>query len=179
MDIKTRQAAIEGWFIPGDDRTALVGSRCRECGTYSFPKETFFCKNPSCTGTEHEQVELSRRGRIWSFTNNCYQPPAPYVATTDPFEPFAVAAVELAEERLVVLGQMVSGTSIEDLHAGMEVELVTETLFEDDEAVHLIWKWCPVCPAISDPAPMQQSSPEDPTANQSGDLPASPGRAGS
>lgn len=92
-------------------------------------------------------VELSRRGRLWSFTNNCYQPPAPYVATTDPFEPFAIGAVELVEEQLVVLGQMVSGTSVADLRAGIEVELVIETLFEDDDHDHLVWKWRPVADA--------------------------------
>ena len=108
-----------------------------------FPKEEFFCKNPACQGRDFDEVPLSRRGKLWSFTNNCYQPPAPYVSP-DPFVPYTVAAVELAEEKIVVLGQVVQGVSVGDLKAGMEMELVLDTLFEDEEQEHIVWKWKPV-----------------------------------
>lgn len=144
MSDKTRVPAVEGWFTTDPDRPALIGTRCTTCGTYSFPRETSFCKNPACTGREFDEVELSRRGVIWSYTNACYQPPPPYVPTTDPFEPFAIAAVELAEEKMVVLGQLVPGVDIGDLSVGTEVELVLDTLFEDDEHEYLVWKWRPV-----------------------------------
>jgi uncharacterized OB-fold protein len=55
----------------------LLGSRCTTCGTYFFPKEMFLCRNPSCTGRDFEEVALSRRGRLWSWTTNPYPPPAP------------------------------------------------------------------------------------------------------
>ena len=87
-------------------------------------------------------MPLSRRGKLWSFTNNCYKPPAPYVAK-DPYETFAVAAVELEKEKMVVLGQVVPEVGVEDLKAGMEMELVIETLFEDDENEYMVWKWRP------------------------------------
>ena len=54
-----------------------------------------FCRNPACSGEEFESVELSRRGSVWSYTDAQYQPPPPYVSRTDPYEPFALAAVEL------------------------------------------------------------------------------------
>ena len=116
------------------DDPRLLGTQCEACHTYFFPKETVACRNPSCHGTELKEVPLSRRGRLWSFTNNCYPPPAPFVAA-DPFEPYAVAAVELEEEKMVVLGQ---------LGAGIELELVLDTLFEDDDIEFMIWKWRPV-----------------------------------
>ncbi|WP_208027090.1 Zn-ribbon domain-containing OB-fold protein [Rhabdothermincola sediminis] len=144
MSNKTRVPAVEGWFTTDPDRPALLGTRCATCGTYSFPRETSFCKNPDCTGRDFEEVELSRRGSIWSYTNACYQPPPPYVPTTDPFEPFSLAAVELAEEKMVVLGQLVPEVRLEDLAVGTEVELVIDTLFEDDEHEYLVWKWRPV-----------------------------------
>ena len=81
--LKERVPAVEGWFTIGDD-PALLGSRCTVCGTYFFPREASFCRNPACRGREFEEVELSRRGRVWSFTDNRYQPPAPYVSP-DPF----------------------------------------------------------------------------------------------
>ena len=92
--------------------------------------------------TDLDEVELSRTGRVWSFTNNCYQPPAPYMSP-DPFEPYAIAAVELAEEKMVVLGQVADGLKVEDLKAGVEVELVLDTLYEDDDNEYMVWKWRP------------------------------------
>ncbi len=139
---KTKVPAVEGWFSMDSDEPALLGTRCKSCKTYFFPKETTFCRNPSCAGTEFEEVPLSRRGKLWSFTNNCYKPPAPYVAK-DPFEPYAIAAVELEREKMVVLGQVVPEVGVEDLKAGMEMELVLDTLFEDDENEYLVWKWRP------------------------------------
>ena len=139
--LKERVPAVEGWFTTGDE-PALLGTRCTSCGTYFFPREQFLCRNPDCAGRDLEEVELSRRGRIWSFTDNRYQPPAPYVSP-DPFVPYAIAAVELAAERLVVLGQLVPGVDISTLHAGQEVELVLGTLYEDDDHDYVVWKWNP------------------------------------
>jgi uncharacterized OB-fold protein len=81
---------------------------------------------------------------VWSYTDARYQPPSPYVTTTDPYEPFALAAVELDEGGLVILGQTTTGTTVEDLHVGARVELAVEPLFEDDDNEYLIWKWRPV-----------------------------------
>jgi uncharacterized OB-fold protein len=144
VSAKTRLPAIEGWFTTDPDHPALLGTRCTSCGSFFFPRESTFCRNPDCVGREFDDVELSRRGTVWSFTNTCYQPPPPYVPTTDPFEPFTLAAVELSEEKMVVLGQMVSGVSVDDLSAGMEVELVLDTLYEDDDNEYVVWKWQPV-----------------------------------
>ena len=80
---------------------------------------------------------------LWSFTDNRYQPPPPYVSP-DPFVPYGVAAVELAEEHMVVLGQLATGTDVADLRVGDEVELVLDTLHEDDDHEYLVWKWKPV-----------------------------------
>src|SRR3954451_2302595 len=104
---KPRVPAIEGWFtIDGEPR--LLGNRCTTCGTYFFPQASVFCRNPHCDGTEFDEAPLSSRGTVWSYTDNRYQPPPPYVPT-DPFEPYTIAAVELRDEKMVVLGQMVAG----------------------------------------------------------------------
>lgn len=129
--------AIEGWFTTdGDPR--LLGSRCTSCGTYVFPKAALACPNPECAGDTFDEVKLSNRGRLWSWTVNHYAPPPPYVSP-DPFVPYGVAAVELTEEKLVVLGQVAGDP--DDLKAGDEMELVVDTLFADDEGDHLVWKW--------------------------------------
>ena len=134
--------AIEGWFTTGEG-PALLGTRCRTCGTAFFPRETTFCRNPACDGEDFESTELSRRGRIWSYTDAQYQPPAPYIPQSDPYEPFALAAVELAEG-IVVLGQVAHGYGVGDLKVGNEAELVVETLYTDDDGERSIWRWKPV-----------------------------------
>ena len=53
----------------------------------------------------------------------------------DPYVPFCLAAVELAAEKLVVMGQVVPGVTVDDLTVGDEVELVIDTLYEDDGTI--------------------------------------------
>lgn len=144
--MKTRVPALgaEGWFTDDGDGPALVGNRCTSCGTVFFPAASYFCRNPECTGREFESTQLSRRGVVWSYTDAQYSPPPPYVATTEPYEPFALAAVELSREGMVVMGQVAEGYGVDDLTVGASVELVVETLFEDDEHEYTIWKWKPV-----------------------------------
>ncbi|HEX2384395.1 MAG TPA: OB-fold domain-containing protein [Acidimicrobiales bacterium] len=144
---KSRVPALgaEGWFTEDDADTgpALLGNRCTSCSTVFFPAASFACRNPDCDGRDFERAPLSQRGTVWSYTDARYQPPAPYVPTTDPYEPFAIAAVELAGEGMVVLGQVADGYGIDDVRVGSEVELVVETLFEDDENEYRIWRWKP------------------------------------
>jgi uncharacterized OB-fold protein len=140
----TTTPAIEGWFTSGE-RPALVGSRCVACGHVSFPRETTLCKNPACGSESFEEHSMSRRGRVWSYTDARYRPPPPYLARTDPYEPFALAAVELPEG-LVVMGQVADGYTVADLRVGGEVELVVEPLYEDESGVRTIWRWRPLGP---------------------------------
>ena len=139
MSDKPLAPAIEGWHTM-DTKPHLIGTCCRGCGTYFFPKQDQYCRNPNCNSTD--EVELSRTGHVWSYTNACYKPPAPYVAA-DPFEPYAIAAVQLEKEQMTVLGQVVKGVSVEDLKVGMPMELVLETLHETDEDIKVTWKWRP------------------------------------
>ena len=140
-DKKPHAPAIEGWHTLGA-KPCLIGTQCDQCGSYFFPKQTHYCKNPNCDSTDFHEVELSRTGHIWSYTNAGYKPPAPFVAA-DPFEPFAIAAVQLEKEQMVVLGQVVQGVDVKDLKVGMPVELVLEPLHETDDDIKLTWKWKP------------------------------------
>jgi uncharacterized protein len=140
--------AIHGWFTTGEDGEppALLGTRCQRCGTVAFPPRVGFCPNPGCDGDGDDlgAVELSRHGRVWSYTDARYQPPPPYVPRTDPYEPFALAAVELEAEGIVVLGQVADGYGCDDLTIGAPVELVVEPLYEDAGTTYLTWRWKPL-----------------------------------
>jgi uncharacterized protein len=136
------QPAIDGWFATdGSGEPYLIGGKCHHCGTFVFPPRANNCPNPACEGDELAQVPLSRRGTLWSYTENRYAPPPPY-PSPDPFEPFAVAAVQLADEGLIVLGKVVEGTLAADLKVGMEMELTTMPLFVDDDGVErVVYAW--------------------------------------
>lgn len=136
----TRTPAIGGWFTD----SALLGTECKDCGSYFFPPERSFCRNPDCSSTNVAEVELSKTGKVWSFSINHYAAPAPYVSP-DPFEPYTVVAVELAREAIVVLGQLADGVDPSSLEVGQSVEVVIEPLFTDEEGnEHIVWKWRPV-----------------------------------
>jgi len=133
--IDEAKPAIDGWFITDESGLPhLIAGRCVQCRTYVFPPRTNNCPNPACDSDELEQVRLSRRGKVWSYTENRYLPPAPY-PQVEPFEPFAIAAVELADEGLIILGKVVAGTLAEDLKVGKELELALEPLYTDDDGV--------------------------------------------
>ena len=141
--VRQRVPAVPGWFTLGDAEPVLLGAQCTACKTVVFPPRAGMCPNPSCRGSEFDTTSLSRRGRIWSFSTNHYPPPEPYIAP-DPFAPYTVAAVELAEERLVVLGQMASDVDAASLAVGDEVEVTLGTLFTDDDHEYVMWQWRPV-----------------------------------
>jgi len=141
-DAQAQLPAIDGWFTVDDDGMAhLIAGKCTQCATYVFPPRENNCPNPACSGEDLEQVPLSRRGTLWSYTENRYPPPAPYPAA-DPFVPFAIAAVELADEGLIILGKVVDGTLAADLEVGMEMELTTMPLYTDDDGlVRTVHAW--------------------------------------
>ncbi|HEY9557034.1 MAG TPA: OB-fold domain-containing protein [Acidimicrobiales bacterium] len=138
----TQVPAIEGWFTT-DAEPCLLGTRCTTCGTVFFPAATGFCRNPRCRGRDLEPTALSRTGTVWSYTDAQYQPPPPYIPPGDEHVPFALAAVELAEEQIVILGQVAAGFGVDDLRVGAPVELVVEPLYEVDGVEHLVYRWKP------------------------------------
>ncbi|MFI9820060.1 Zn-ribbon domain-containing OB-fold protein [Streptomyces sp. NPDC052013] len=135
---------VEGWFADDEDGFRLLGTRCSACGSVFFPRVDSHCRNPGCAGGEMTEVPLSRRGRIWSYTDSRYRPPSPYVTDPElPWEPCALIAVELEAERMVVLGKAAPGITVADLTVGMEVEVVPGVLHEDAETTWTTWRWKP------------------------------------
>src|SRR6266568_3084509 len=116
----------EGWYREGsgfDDRAesfALLASRCTTCGALSFPPRRIpGCPDPDCDGLEGEPAALSTSGTLWSYTDARYAPPPPYPRPPDTeFAPYTLAAVELAAEKMIVLGQVVPGVEAASLRVG-------------------------------------------------------------
>jgi uncharacterized OB-fold protein len=139
---KTRVSAAPDWFTMDEAAPALLGARGKESGSYFWPTALAVSGNPSVPGEEREPATLSRVGTLWSWTTNHYAPPEPYMAP-DPFVPYTVCAVELAEERMVVLGGLATEADPAQLEVGMTMELVLGPLYEDDENEYVVWQWAP------------------------------------
>ena len=128
----------EGVFKEGSLESGapiLVGSRCKSCGRVYFPKKRV-C--PECmTIDEMEEAELSRRGKILSYT----------VAYVGPLEyaPYAFGFVELPEGIRVFTHFTDCEPFEEKLKIGGEVELTAGRITTDEDGTEVIgWKFRPI-----------------------------------
>ena len=118
------------WTNPlnAEEKPQLIGSRCRACGEVYFPKkEKGICLN--CQQKNMEEILLSRKGKIYSFTvvMQGRPQPAPYKGPV----PYALAWIELPEG--VRFETLLSDCDFGKLKVGMDAELVIEKLHEDEE----------------------------------------------
>ena len=131
----TRVPVADGIFTWPSDEPRLLGSRCINCGIHVFPVQDG-C--PRCMSNESEQVELERRGTLWSWTVQGFPPKAPpYLGPTgDDFVPFGVGYVELPGQ--VRVESRLTLADPEQLRIGMEMELIIDSLGTDDDGNELI-----------------------------------------
>ena len=137
--VKKQIPVEDGLFTWPSEQPSLIGSRCKSCGHYFFPRIKI-CQNPDCNEKEVEDVLLGRRGKLWSYTIQHYAPPPPYHGPV----PLTIGLMELSEEKLRIMGQLVEGIKPEDIKIGMELELVVEKLFDDEEGNEVMtWRFRP------------------------------------
>ena len=147
---RTRVPVVEGWFaMPPDDVPIrrrvgatdypLIGGAAPAAARASS-RRSGSCPAPRFADGARGGPAADRT--LWSYTGEVPAARAA-VPATDPYEPVCLAAVELERERMVVLGQVVAGVTVDDLRVGMEMELVLDTLNVDDEHEYVVWKWRP------------------------------------
>jgi len=138
---KKQYAEVEGLFTWPANEPHLIGGLCKGCNTCFFPKFSEFHK-PGCSQGPVEEVLLSRRGKLASYTIQCFPVPWPF-PNPEPFVPFSIGIVALPEG-IEVIGQL-TGVSVEDVRTGIDVELVVEKLYEDKDGNEaMTWKFRPV-----------------------------------
>ena len=137
-----RQYPIEeGLFTWPAAEPQLIGGRCKSCATYFFPR-FYAIHKPGCKERQVEDVLFSRRGKLDSYTIQYYPPPPPFI-NPEPFVPYAIGMVSLPEG-IAILG-MITGCKLEDIKLHMDVELIVEKAWDDNEGNEaLTWKWRPV-----------------------------------
>jgi len=119
----TSVPVAEGLFEDVDGAPALIGGRCDDCGTISFPLAPG-C--PGCSSARVSSMALSPRGTLWTWTSQEFQPVAPpYIGPgsdgTD-FAPYFVGYIELPGELRVEA--RLTGYADRTPRIGEEMELV-------------------------------------------------------
>ena len=132
--VSKRVPVVEGLFTWPSDKPQLMGTRCLSCGSYFFPRK-MTCSNPACKEKKVEEVLLSPRGKLYSYTIQYYPPPPPF-RYSEPFAPYGIGLVELPEG-IRVAGMLTTG-DINEISIGMDVELVVEKVYEDDEGNEVV-----------------------------------------
>jgi uncharacterized OB-fold protein len=127
MNTAETAAVAEELFRDGDGGPALIGTRCTGCSSHYFP-QALSCRNPDCDVKVVEQALLGRRGELYSYTVQQYQPPALF--RMDDWAPYAIGLVALPEG-LKVMAKL-TGFDIEALEIGTAVQLVLEPLYRDE-----------------------------------------------
>jgi uncharacterized OB-fold protein len=112
---------------PGEE-PRLKGVKCKSCGELFFPKRE---KCVKCFAEETEEISLSPRGTVYSYTVVHHATPG----YTGPL-PYAVGAVELPGG-IVILSPLTQ-CQLDQLKIGMNVELVLEKLYEDENGNEVI-----------------------------------------
>jgi uncharacterized OB-fold protein len=99
-----------------DGAARIVAGRCGACGAAIFPLRD---RCPSCGG-EVERMLLPRRGTLWTWTIQGFEPKPPYVTDGEEFEPYGVGYVEF-DGLLRVEGRL---TRADGLAIGMPMEVI-------------------------------------------------------
>ena len=124
-EAKRRVPVKEGLFRPPThgEEGHLIGTRCRACGEYFHPRR-ITCAN--CFSEDVQEVPLSRRGRIFTYTvARVGYPMSPVKA------PFVSAYVELPEGVQVI--SHVTDLDPDRVEIGTEVELYFWKVLDDQE----------------------------------------------
>jgi len=116
------------WTTPTtpDEQPQLIGSKCPSCGQVYFPKR----EKPICIRCQHKglnEIKLSRKGTIYSFSVIMQAPTAYYIGKV----PYAYGVIRLPEG--VSVRTHFTGIDFKDLKLNMPVELVIEKLGEDEQ----------------------------------------------
>jgi uncharacterized OB-fold protein len=99
----------------------LLGNKCMSCGRIYFPKAPF-CFD--CFEKSMEEVVLNRRGKLYTYAIG-------RMASTHFQPPYAVGFVDLPEGVRVFTPLIM--TKDETYTIGMEMELVIEELWQEDD----------------------------------------------
>lgn len=123
---KKRVPLKEGLFtLPASlsGKPRLIATKCRKCGEVFFPKR-MVCLN--CSAMDMEELLLSTRGKIFTFTIVRQAPPDSIAKA-----PYGLGSIQMPEG--VHVRTVLADCDLDKLEVGMDVELVLEKIKEDEQ----------------------------------------------
>jgi uncharacterized OB-fold protein len=137
-DSDKQRPVAEGVFTWPSDEPQLIGSQCLDCGIVAFPAQNS-CS--ACTGRRTESKLLGRRGHLWSFTVQGFEPKTPYLPPKDGFQPYGVGYIELPGE--IKVEARLTENDPSRLEIGMPMELVVVPFASDGDEDLLTFAFAP------------------------------------
>jgi uncharacterized OB-fold protein len=128
---KARVPIREGYFVKEKNGGHLIATRCKSCSQIYFPP---LQRCLECYEKDMEEIELSGKGKLYTYT--VIQMPVSHYKP-----PFALAWVELPEG-VRVFTQLKHWENTE-LQIGMDMKLVIDNLWEEEEKVVYGYKFEP------------------------------------
>jgi uncharacterized OB-fold protein len=122
----------EDTFVEDADGGRLLGNKCKSCGQLFFPKARFCF---TCFNKDMEEVVLSRHGRLYSYT-------IAHMPSTHFQPPYAIGFVDLPEG--VRVFAPLKMTEDKPFKVGMDMEVVIEKLWQEDDKQVIGYKFKPV-----------------------------------
>jgi uncharacterized OB-fold protein len=111
------------------DGVRLQSAKCNSCGTYFFPA-SHHQHRPGCSRQGVENVFLSRRGKLATYTVQYYMCPPPFKTAGD-ITPYGIGMVEFPEG-ISVTG-IITESDLNALKIGLDMETTTYTLYKDEK----------------------------------------------
>jgi uncharacterized OB-fold protein len=111
------------------DGVRLQSAKCNTCGTYFFPA-SHHQHRPGCSREGVENVFLSRRGKLATYTVQYYMCPPPFKTAGD-ITPYGIGMVEFPEG-ISVTG-IITESDLNALKIGLDMETTTYTLYKDEK----------------------------------------------
>ena len=122
----------EGAFREDDAGAVLLANKCKDCGQIFFPK-TLFCL--SCTHKELEDIELSRKGILYSYSIG-------HMPSSHFSPPYAIGYIDLPENHRVYAPLVI--VENQPFEVGMEMIVTIDKLWEEDGKEVIGYKYRPV-----------------------------------
>ena len=122
----------EGTFVESSEGGILVANKCKSCGQIFFPKASLCL---TCTNDDMEELQLSRRGKLYAYTIG--RMPSMHFKP-----PYAIGYVDMPEGiRIFAPLKMTDDTPV---HIGMDMEVVIEELWQEDDKEVIGYKFMPI-----------------------------------
>jgi uncharacterized OB-fold protein len=110
------------------DGVRLQSAKCNSCGTYFFPA-SHHQHRPGCSREGVENVFLSKRGKLATYTVQYYMCPPPFKTAGD-ITPYGIGMVEFPEG--ISVAGIIAETDLNALKTGLDMETTTFSLYKDD-----------------------------------------------